>query len=895
MGRKSGLVWKLGGTLLILAALVGVYLQQSRQALQRQEELRQLVQQTEQGAPENPTVSTIKVNQNTAEPTEENVACAGRALSGELEADILVTPEQFAGKVALSTGYSRGTYASALLDDLNAQVQPEDILVLEFQASSDKNLTELDVYIGQTQNHIFVGKTPASYYIPVSGQEKVEKVAFALTSKGATVTLDRLYLTNYGDRYPIEYIKTGVFSMDNVEPEEIASPSLTKEPSNQCLVDGDYLYSINNGSLHVYRLLEDGKTEKVATLGGMAITRDMAFNSDRTALVITSRQNGAFLIDISNPEKPVKSSHYDTLEAATGVAVSGDYAFLCSRRFGIEIVDISDIDNPVYVNKVSGGSEYQDCFVDGEYLYVGVYGDNRIDIYNIKNLGTPNLVSKIQLNGAGQGCYVRDGILYAATALNSDNSVNGMADFKAGTGNGLEIFDVSDPREPERLSVVKLDGRFGASGCSFRGENITAISDVWDVQVSGKYAYMSSMFQGVIVIDVSAPEDPKIVKQFLLTIPPETDGYAAFSDGNNLVNWDWTESGRGCAFHVALADQKIYTAMTNKGVYCLEWDEAAPLEEEAPAALVNEKTNDTLTVKGYTVQEFSSNGSVWAVTADDKYIYVACGDEGLAMLDQNLNLVDTFKTETSVRDVKLYGEYLYTAESEGGIGVYKVEDAHLVQVSVLPNRVDSHFASQLQVTADGSWLLAQLSTSNYSGVTLEDPAAPKWQGKRLESAGSMYYRNLSSTLTEQGLIAVAGKRAILWYTAEEGELVLKNSIDNTFYREAGGMTAVGAYSLIVTNNGIVVIDPETGEASPTFHFGSLKISGKPCAMDGLLVISDSPDGRVTMIDISNLENPLALGQLQLDCNPDIAFIRGDTILLPCRRGGLLKITADKDK
>lgn len=893
MGRRSGLVWKLGGALLVLAVLAGVFLQQSRQARQRQEELMQLVQQTEQGPHEKPTASEIKLKKNTAEPSEELAVRVSHVLSGTLEADILVTPEQFAGKAALSSGYSRGIYASALLDDLNAEVQPEDILVLEFQACSDNGLAELDVYIGWTQNHIFVGKTPASYYIPVSGLETVEEVAFTVTNKGATVTLDRLYLTNYGDRYPIEYIKAGVFSKNSVEPEEIESPSLTEEPSNQCLVDGDYLYSINKGSLYVYRLLEDGRAEKAASLNGMVMTRDMAFNSDRTALVITSRQNGAYLIDITDPENPVKSAHYDTLEAATGVTVSGDYAFLCSRNFGIEIVDISDIENPVYVNKVSGGSEYQDCFVDGEYLYVGVYGDKRIDIYNIKNLGKPKLVTQIQLNGAGQGCYVRDGILYAATALNSDNSVNGLADFKAGTGNGLEIFDVSDPSEPQRLSVVKLDGRFGASGCAFQGKNIEAVSDVWDVQVSGKYAYMSSMFQGVLVIDVSAPKDPKIVKQYLLTIPPETDGYASFT-GGNLVNWNWTESGRGCAFHVALANQKIYTAMTNKGVYCLDWEEAMPLEEGTPADLVNEKTEDAFTIRGYTVQEFSTNGSVWAVTADDKYVYAACGDEGLAVLDQNLKLVDKFKTQTSVRDVKLYGEYLYTAESEGGIGVYKVEDGHLVQVVVLPNRMDSHFASQLQVTADGSWLLALLSTSNYSGVDLKDPAAPKWLGKRLDSAGTMYYRNLSSTLTEQGLIAVAGKRAILWYTAEEGELVLKNSIDNTFYREAGGMTAVGPYSLIVTNNGIVVIDPETGEATPTFHIGSLKISGKPCAMDDLLVISDSPNGRVTMIDISNLENPLSLGQIQLDCNPDIAFIRGDTILLPCRRGGLLKITRNVD-
>lgn len=893
MGRRSGLVWKLGGALLVLAVLAGVFLQQSRQARQRQEELMQLVQQTEQGPHEKPTASEIKLKKNTAEPSEELAVRVSHVLSGTLEADILVTPEQFAGKAALSSGYSRGIYASALLDDLNAEVQPEDILVLEFQACSNNGLAELDVYIGQTQNHIFVGKTPASYYIPVSGLERVEEVAFALTSKGATVTLDRLYLTNYGDRYPIEYIKAGVFSENSVEPEEIKSTSLTEEPSNQCLVDGNYLYSIHNGALSVYRLLEDGRAEKAASLNGMVMTRDMAFNSDRSALIITSRQNGAYLIDISDPENPVKSGHYDTLEAAMGVAVSGDYAFLCSRMFGVEIVDISNTAKPVWVNTIYTQTEYQDCCVDGEYLYIASPSSRRIDIFQISHLDNPKPTGVIFLDGAAQGCTVHNGILYAATAQNSGNKASNSASYGAGTGNGMEIFDVSDPGEPRRLSIVKLDGRFNATGASFKGVGADSTSDVWDIQVSGRYAYLTNMFYGLCIYDVSDPVEPALVRQYQLTVPKDAKGYPSFS-GNSLIQWNWQEEGRGCASHVALENQKVYLSLTNKGVFCLDWEKAAPAEAAETGTYGYTKKTDNISIKNYTVQRYDSEGSVWAAISDDAYIYAACGDAGLVMLDQNLKPVDVCRTEASVRDVKKIGEYLYTAESESGIGVYKVENRKLIRVAALPNRSDSHYSTQIQVLDEKFCIMVQRATSNYAGVNIENPEDPQWIETKLESAGSLYYRNLAVGLTEDQWLGVFGKNKIHWYGFEDGEIVLKNSISNTYYREGAGMTAVGPYCLVVTDNGIAAIDPKTGEGTPAMRIGSLKISGKPSYGDGMLVISDTAGGRITMIDISNLENPLPLGQVQLKSNPDIAFIRGNTILLPCRRGGLLKITRNVD-
>ena len=57
----------------------------------------------------------------------------------------------------------------------------------------------------------------------------------------------------------------------------------------------------------------------------------------------------------------------------------------------------------------------------------------------------------IDLDGSGQRLYVENGVLYAATALDSPSSEGKLWNYGKGTGNGLEIYDVTYPQKPYQL------------------------------------------------------------------------------------------------------------------------------------------------------------------------------------------------------------------------------------------------------------------------------------------------------------------------------------------------------------------------------------------------------------------------------------------------------------
>ena len=65
---------------------------------------------------------------------------------------------------------------------------------------------------------------------------------------------------------------------------------------------------------------------------------------------VTARQDGLWLVDVSAPARPALISHYDTVEMATGIWVSGGFGLLATRCYGVEIVDVSD---PRHVRHVS--------------------------------------------------------------------------------------------------------------------------------------------------------------------------------------------------------------------------------------------------------------------------------------------------------------------------------------------------------------------------------------------------------------------------------------------------------------------------------------------------------------------------------------------------------------
>ena len=260
---------------------------------------------------------------------------------------------------------------------------------------------------------------------------------------------------------------------------------------------------------------------------GKPVYVDIANMSGRTyALVASSDDDGIQIMDITNPREPAPTSSvfdntewfdaedgFDALSGSTGIAVveiSGrTYALVAGMHDdGVQIMDITNPREPAPISSVFDDTDGFDALggaVDvavmdsGGRVYALVAGmhDDGVQIMDITNPREPVPISSVfddtdgfdALNiPADVAVMVVDGRTYAA--------VTGWGD------NGVQIMDVTNPREPAPVSSVfyEPDGFDALGGL----EDITII----DVR-SRTFALVASWdAEGVQIIDLTNPREP---------------------------------------------------------------------------------------------------------------------------------------------------------------------------------------------------------------------------------------------------------------------------------------------------------------------------------------------------------------------------------------------------
>ena len=144
-------------------------------------------------------------------------------------------------------------------------------------------------------------------------------------------------------------------------------------------------------------------------LDGLGNTRQI-FVKENIAYV-TARQDGLWLLDVSNPADPNVISHYDTVEMATGIWVSGEVAFVATRQYGVELIDVSDPANPVHLSMLKTG-EAQSCWARDGFLYVGDWAPKKLVVADVRNPRVPRIVGEALLDGYGDGGCLRGELLF---------------------------------------------------------------------------------------------------------------------------------------------------------------------------------------------------------------------------------------------------------------------------------------------------------------------------------------------------------------------------------------------------------------------------------------------------------------------------------------------------
>lgn len=209
-----------------------------------------------------------------------------------------------------------------------------------------------------------------------------------------------------------------------------------------------------------------GDAVKVVTAGGFAYVLDTGAKMR--------------IVDVSNPSSPTLVGTYSAAGRPVDLVVKGGYAYLANdaSNQGFEVVAVDDPAHPVFVGgneQWNAGATCNGVAISGSLAYLTSAGGN----FNIVDVSEPTnqLLLGSLVIGSARGLAVSGN--YAFVRLD----------------NGMKIIDVSDPGHP-----VQADVRYPESPTFARDRFYAA--DPWDVAVSGSYAYLATLANGLIVVDV---------------------------------------------------------------------------------------------------------------------------------------------------------------------------------------------------------------------------------------------------------------------------------------------------------------------------------------------------------------------------------------------------------
>ena len=234
---------------------------------------------------------------------------------------------------------------------------------------------------------------------------------------------------------------------------------------------------------------------------GLAIKNNYAYITTNSSL---------FILDVKNPEKPVKSSEFVVGSPSFGLSILDNFAFLAASDRGLVIVDISDPGEPCAVGEYHGGGTMYNVKAVDDLCFTINY-EKGFEIIDISNPAEPKRISGIPLTPRGFW-------IYEDTAYVSD------------PGTGLFILDISNQGNIKEWGVVEETKGAGGlrvhNGKLFVGsyENwikVYDISDLWaprfivghtyPYEVSGFAVwndYLVTNYQGIKIQDISDLHNP---------------------------------------------------------------------------------------------------------------------------------------------------------------------------------------------------------------------------------------------------------------------------------------------------------------------------------------------------------------------------------------------------
>lgn len=237
--------------------------------------------------------------------------------------------------------------------------------------------------------------------------------------------------------------------------------------------------------------------------------------------------------DFSNPKVPVQTKRqimsgyaHDDYGSCWQIFWQAPYVYIANGSKGFDVVDASDINNPVLVKHITAPRQVGPIFAIGNLLYTSAHDFGKgFTIYDISNPRDPKLVNS----------YSNTENMYAATV----NGNKMIISARGNTNNAVfGTYDVSDPANIKKITTLDIGNSAEQLYCSTQDEFI---------------------FQGcqyeIVKIDASIATAQKVVgRGLLVTQNPDHGQVTPF--GNLIFGGNDHGSGSGFFVHQTSPDAR---------------------------------------------------------------------------------------------------------------------------------------------------------------------------------------------------------------------------------------------------------------------------------------------------------------------------------------------------
>lgn len=647
----------------------------------------------------------------------------------------------------------------------------------------------------------------------------------------------------------------------------------TELAGNAVVVEGDRLYFGAAHTLYVYDIAKPLEPKLLGSVGGIGTIRQMALW--KGMVYIASRETGMWIVDARDAAAPKLLSRFDTVELATGISVCGNLVMLGQRQNGVEFIDVTDPLKPAHI-RIEKTNESQSTIYRDGICYSGDWGAGEVTLIDARDMKTVRTLRTVKLRGNGDGVDVQGHLLYVSTghhyhdlaAKRRRSPKPGEPGF--GEGHALEIVDIADPSAPKVLGRCKFDTYYQIG------------MDMWSPRASGDYVFCADTYNGLYAVDAKDPAAMRIVGRIVVPDPKNAE-----APGVPVTS-------------VAVGEGAVYLTAKDCGLVvagCPVAKATKPVYPKEPANL-GYRIPYRQDLGHFTAWTPKRRGQVRAVAPFGDYVYVACGQAGMAVLKAKGGAyaqVAAFDLPFC-GDVKVKDGRLYSAEALQGLAVYDLADP------VRPREVE-RVRDFGETVSCPLWIWTPTNaryvivSDRQSGYFVMDPTAG-WK-RLLRSPGcpgwDRYFSNelLGGRYFAQSLANVG----FAWIDMAETPPKVTRSRVNTSGLNGGCIAWRDDRLLLVSKGEFLYLKPGQAENADGSHWRGVPMAekGKAGPGDGQpmwdggdrLAITARIRKEIWKLDMADERHPKTLWGEKTVGHPDLSAFHRGRLLVPCGYQGLL--------